>query len=85
MRDEERRGEKRKKKVISIPAFVRVIDIESRSSLSNLEQQFILEKIDIHFQIKLYQKEGPSTYSRGTDSLIMRIWSCGHHASHIEI
>lgn len=30
--------------------FARIIEVESRNSLSNLEHQFILEKGDTHFQ-----------------------------------
>ena len=72
----ERGRGKRRRKVISIPTFVSAIEIESGNSqfnLTTLEQQFILEIIDIHFQIKFHQKEGTSTYRQGTDSLIMRI------------
>lgn len=37
------RREENEKRVISISAFVKVTEIKSRNSLSNLEQQFILE------------------------------------------
>lgn len=62
--------------MISIPAFVSAIEIvsgNSRFNLTMLEQQFILEKIHINFQIKFHQKEGTSIYRQGIDSLIMKI------------
>lgn len=74
---EERRGEEGKEEESDLYTSICqcAIEIESGNSQFNLtilEQQFILEKLDIHFQVEFHQKEGTSTYRQGIDSLTVR-------------